>query len=99
MSVVDREIIAATTDAATSGKFNTIGTQCVMCGVLVDDETVTLEQTHDGSTWQTCRLNGVDQVIDINHTMLPISGPGVFRCVKSVTASPVSVMLWETETE
>ena len=85
--------------AAVSNKFNTVGTQTVMSGPLVAGETVTVEQTHDGVVFQTCRLNAANQTLDQDHTMLTILGPGVFRVVKSETSNPVSVMIWETESE
>lgn len=97
MSVVDKEIIAPTTDAATSGQFNTVGTQTIMADTLVGRaEKVTLQQTRNGSDWIDVLLNGVVQTIDRKHTQLTISGPGLYRVVKSVTASPVGVTRWET---
>lgn len=97
MSVVDNEIIEATTDAVTSGQFNTIGTQTVMADTLVGrSEKVTLQQTRDGTNWIDVMLNGVVQTIDRKHTQLTISGPGLYRVVKTTTASPVGVTLWET---
>jgi hypothetical protein len=98
MSVFPKEIIEATTDAATSGKFNTIGTATIMSDVLVGrTEKVTLQQTRDGSTWLDVMLNGVVQTLDRKHTQLTIAGPGVYRVVKTVTASAVGVTLWRTE--
>ena len=100
MSVVDREIIAATTDAATSEKFSTIGTLTVMADTLVGrSEKVTLQQTRDGTNWIDVILNGVVQTIDRKHTQLTLSGPGQFRLVKTTTASPVGVTLWRTESK
>ena len=97
MSVVNEEIIAPTTEAATSGQFNTIGTSTVMADALVGrTEKITLQQTRDGTNWLDVLLNGVVQTIDRKHTQLTISGPGLYRVVKSVTASPVGVTLWET---
>lgn len=99
MSLTNKEIIAATTDAATSERFGVQGTQSIACSALIEDETVTLQYTHNGLVWQDLILNNVTQSLTSKHSILTISGPGMFRCVKSVTASPVSVNKWVTEAE
>jgi hypothetical protein len=99
MSVRKNEIIAATTEEVTSHKFTGDGTKSVTCGELAAGETVTLQYTHDGTEFKTLRLNGSDQVIDENHSILTINGPGSYRVIKSATAAAVSVCLWETEAE
>lgn len=97
MSVKDETLIEATTEADSSKKFKTVGTHTIMCDALLVDEFVIIQQTHDGSTFQNVILNGITQAIDIKHTLITLIGPGVFRVVKSVTASPVKVVRWITE--
>ena len=99
MSVKDETLIEATVDAEASNAFKTVGTHTVMCTPLIDLEFVVLQQTHDGSTFQNVILNGITQTLDVNHTMITVVGPGVFRAVKSVTASPVKVIRWISEAE
>lgn len=100
MSVKDEILIEATTEAAASKRFKTVGTHTIMSTPLSNDsEFIIIQQTHDGSTFQNCVLNGVTQAIDTKHTMITIVGPGVFRVVKSSTASPVKVVRWISETE
>lgn len=94
MSVSNTELISAKTDAETSAGFFTVRTAVIMADALVDSETITVQQTHDGSTWQNMTLNGVSQQITATHTLITLTGPGKFRVIKSVTASPVSVNLW-----
>ena len=99
MSLTNKELIAATTGAATSERFGVQGTQSIACSTLVEDEAVTLQYTHDGVLWQDLVLDNVIQSLSRKHSILTISGPGMFRCVKSITASPVSVNKWITEAE
>jgi len=97
MSVRNEELIAATTGAVTSGGFTVVGTATVMASALASGETVTIQQTHNGTDWQDTSLNLVSQVITLGHTAITLLGPGKFRCVKSVTAGSVGVNLWITE--
>ena len=94
MSVQNTELIASTTSAATSAGFFTVRTAVIMANPLSDGESITVQQTLDGSTWQDMTLNGVSQQITATHTLITLTGPGKFRITKSVTASPVSVNLW-----
>ena len=100
MSVVDIELIPATTSQATSRSFNTIGPRTIIAGPLLGDgEGVKIQVTHDGVIWQDFYLNGVLQELLPKHTMITILGPGLFRVIKSVTASPVSVVYWISESD
>lgn len=99
MGIKNKEIIAATTGAETSSGFTVLGTQTVNAGVLLAGESVLIEYTHDGTDWQNLILNGILQEITEKHSAITILGPGLFRCVKSITASPVSVNLWITGAE
>ena len=97
MSAVNKEVIAPITAAATSPAFNTNGVFTVMADTLGDDESVTLEQSRDGTNWQEIKLNGVVQIIDSSHNQITISGPGLFRVVKSVTVAAVGVTIWRAD--
>ena len=100
MSVVDRELIVATQAAVTSPRFNTIGTLTIMSDEMsAKSETIVLQQTRDGSNWTNVMLNGVVQALTRKHNQLTISGPGLFRLVKSVTINPIGVTLWRTESK
>lgn len=98
MSVFQEEIIAATQAAVTSGRFNTIGTLSIMADEMSSkSETIVLQQTRDGVNWTPVMLNGVTQALTRKHNQLTISGPGLYRLVKSVTVNPIGVTLWRTE--
>lgn len=99
MSITNRVLIQPTTTASTSDRFTVQGTQSIAASVLIDDETVTIQLTHDGSTWQDLKLDNVVQSITSKHSIITISGPGMYRCVKSITSGPVSVNRWITEAE
>ena len=99
MSIRNDEIISPTSDSYTSSAFSVIGTKAVMAGVLGDGESVKIQYTHDGTTWQDLYFNGVLQEVTSDHSIISIQGPGLFRCTKSITLSPVGVNLWITEAE
>lgn len=94
MSITNKLLIPETTGAANSAAFDTIRTVVIMAGALVSDETVTVDQTHDGVTWRAMTLNGVVQQLTATHSLITLSGPGKFRVVKSATASAISVNMW-----
>ena len=97
MSVRTREIIAATTGIVTSVAFAPVGVATVTAGAFAVNEGVKVQFSHDAVTWQDLYLNGVLQEIDASHTMITIMGPGMFRCVKSLSVAAYSVTLWESE--
>lgn len=99
MGIRNKEIIAPSTGEVTSGAFNVLGTQAVNAGILTSGESVKIQYTHDGSDWQDLYLNGVLQELTTDHSVITIQGPGLFRCVKSVTAGSVGVNLWITGAE
>ena len=99
MAVRNKELIPSTTSAVTSTRFSVGGTITVMCGELIAGENITIQQTHNGTEWQTIILNGISQTITLDHTQITINGPGMFRCLKSETASAISVNLWKTDAE
>lgn len=99
MGIRNKEIIAPATGEVTSGAFSVLGTQSVNADVLGDGESVKLQYTHDGLVWQDLYLNGVLQEITSEHSIITMQGPGLFRCVKSITGSTVGVNLWITGAE
>lgn len=99
MGIRNKEIIAPATGEVTSGAFSVFGTQAVTADVLGTGESVKIQYTHDGEVWQDLYLNGVLQKITSDHSIITMQGPGLFRCIKSVTASSVGVNLWITGAE
>ena len=99
MGIRNKEIIAQSTGEVTSGAFSVLGTQSVNADVLEDGESVKIQYTHDGAVWQDLYLNGVLQEITSEHSIITMQGPGLFRCVKSVTVGLVGVNLWITGAE
>lgn len=89
------ELIAATTAAAQSSGFTTIRTRTVMARGLAGAETVTLQQSDDGTNWYDVILDGVTQELSVTHTLLTIIGPGHFRMDKSATVASVSVVAYD----
>ena len=100
MSVVDIEIISASTSQVVSDKFDSSGPNTICAsGIFGTDEGAKIQFTHNGSVWQDHYLNGVLQEIDSKHTMITILGPGLFRVIKSATASPISIVRWFSEVD
>lgn len=99
MSAWDTEISPAATAALISDEFAVQGTITVTAGVLAVGEGVLIQYTHDGTTWQDMYINGVRQEITSQHSVISLNGPLKMRCVKTVTANPVSVVIWRTEAE
>jgi hypothetical protein len=100
MSVVDIEILAATTDQATSDDFLSPGPSTICAsGIFGDDEGAKIQFTHNGSVWQDHYLNGVLQEIDSKHTMITVLGPGKFRVIKSATVGAIGIVRWWSEAD
>ena len=97
MSIRNKELIPATTSLAFCSPFNVLGSATLTCSALGSGEGVQLQYSNDGTDFQTLYLNGVLQELTTEHSILTITGPGKYRVLKSVTASAVSVYLWETE--
>ena len=98
MSVVDIEIIGATTEQATSNAFSSSGPRTLCSSIpFGTGEGAKVQITHNGSTWQDLYLNGVLQEIHETHSVLTILGPGLFRIIKSATVLPVSIVTWKSE--
>ena len=99
MSVWNQEISPAATAGLISDEFNATGNTTITAGVLLAGEGVLIQYSHDGTTWQDLYFNGVLQEITNQHSLICIHGPIKLRCVKSVTANPVSVVIWRSEAE
>ena len=98
MSIRRKTIIEATTSLSYSSAFNILGCGTITAGPFADeDEGVQIQYRNNGSDWYSLYLNGVLQEITPKHSILTINGPGKFRCLKTATASPCSVNLWESE--
>lgn len=97
MSVKAVEILSPTTNLAYTPPFQVVGSVSIVAGPLVSGEGVQIQYTYDGSNWDSLSLNGVLQEIDPDHTTITVNGPAKLRCLKSVTASPCGVYVWESE--
>lgn len=97
MSVKATEILSPTASLAYTAPFQVVGSVSVVAGPLVTGEGVQVQYTYDGTNWSSLLLNGVLQEIDPDHTIITVNGPAKLRCLKSVTASPCGVYLWESE--
>lgn len=97
MSVRSETIIPATTSLAYSQPFNVIGSRSITAGSIAIGEAVRIEYSYNGSDFEPLYLNGVLQEIDAKHSLITIYGPGKFRCLKTVTASPCGVYAWDSE--
>lgn len=99
-SVVDIEIIPASTAQVVSDPFSSNGPRTLCTSAqLGDDEGVKVQITHNGTAWQDLYLNGVLQELLPKHSVLTLLGPGLFRVIKSATVSPISVVTWKSEAD
>jgi hypothetical protein len=89
-----REIIAATTSAVASEAFNVVNIATITTTALGAGETVNIQITHDGITWQDLFIQDVQQIITNTNNAATVAEPGKFRVSKSVTVSATSVNIW-----
>ena len=100
MSAYPETIIPDTTNGIISiEKGATGGITIVATDTLGDDEAIKVQITADGSTWYDLYINGMLQEITPEHSVLSIHGPIKIRCVKTVTASAIGVVIWRTEVQ
>jgi hypothetical protein len=63
-------------------------------GDLATTETVKVQYTTDnGTTWKDLEIDGVVQQLDVDTNAVTVTGPLVFKVIKSSTAASVGVAM------